>query len=105
MMFFLPWRHRRPPNWQPKENAASSGQIGRFNVDESSSLNWSYAQFVPVDLNSLRENATWLLIGRKTERKKNLFFTVFKKDKKKSPDQSAILHTSYFPTVVPFNLC
>jgi hypothetical protein len=32
-------------------------------------LNWSHAQFVPVDLNIWRENATWLLIGRKTVKK------------------------------------
>jgi hypothetical protein len=40
-----------------------------------------HAQFVPVDLNIWRENATLLLIGRKTV-KKVLFFTVFRNDKK-----------------------
>jgi hypothetical protein len=34
----LPWRHRQLPNRRPVENAASSGQIGRFNDDESSSF-------------------------------------------------------------------
>jgi hypothetical protein len=35
-------------------------------VSPTLQLNWSHAQFVPVDLNIWRENATWLLIGRKT---------------------------------------
>jgi hypothetical protein len=43
-------------------------------------LNWSHAQFVPVDLNIWRENATWLLIGRKTLNEKKYFF---KNDEKK----------------------
>jgi hypothetical protein len=34
----FPWGHRRPPNLRPIENAASSGQIVRFNVDESFSF-------------------------------------------------------------------
>jgi hypothetical protein len=44
-------------------------------VSRAQQLNWPHLQFVPVDLNNVRENATWLLIGRKTEKK--YFFSLF----------------------------
>jgi hypothetical protein len=45
----LPWRHPRPPNGRPLSNAPSSGQIGRFNVGESSSFILFYF-FLPDSL-------------------------------------------------------
>jgi hypothetical protein len=46
----LPWRYCWPPNRRPLGNAESSGQIGEFNVDESSSLTVNGKLIFSVDL-------------------------------------------------------